>query len=206
MTPQIEQQLLEQARTGDAAAFEQLQRTLERPVRRFIRRLIGSSPAEDDIVQNAFVALYYHMDRINPVENFRPYVFRIVRNCCYDELRAQGRYKSVSLDEDEEETDKWLSLADLSEVKSEPEELTHWMLLYLQVREVMERLPEVQRETLILYSEENLSYSEIALAMNTNIGTVKSRLHHAKRMLQRMLSAETLRALRADLQEGDSDD
>lgn len=204
MTPQLEQQLLQQAQAGDVAAFERLQAELERPLRRFIRRLIGPSPAEDDIVQNAFVALYFHLDRIKPDGNFRPYIFRIVRNCCYDELRQQGRfarYEAVSLDGDEEE--KWLSFADLTEADPPPEELTHWMLLYMQVREAIERLPEIQRETLILYVEENLSYAEIALAMSTSIGTVKSRLHHAKRTLYRMLPSQTLQALKADLQRGD---
>jgi RNA polymerase sigma factor (sigma-70 family) len=63
------------------------------------------------------------------------------------------------------------------------------------VKEAIDRLPEMQRQTLILYSEEQLSYAEIAVAMDTSIGTVKSRLFHAKKLLRQMLRPETLQAL-----------
>ena len=59
----------------------------------------------------------------------------------------------------------------------------------------MERLPELQRQALILFSEEGLSYNEIAEAMDTSIGTVKSRLFHAKQGLRRLLRPDTLQAL-----------
>jgi RNA polymerase sigma-70 factor (ECF subfamily) len=92
-----------------------------------------------------------------------------------------------------------------SERESQPEAVTYWLLLYLEVQEAMERLPEVQRETLILYSEENLSYAEIAEAMNTSIGTVKSRLYYAKKTLRQLLSVETLQALDMEFGKGAND-
>jgi RNA polymerase sigma-70 factor (ECF subfamily) len=61
----------------------------------------------------------------------------------------------------------------------------------------MERLPELQRQILIMYSEENLSYQEIAEILETNVGTVKSRLHYAKRALRGMLRPATLEAIEA---------
>ena len=91
------------------------------------------------------------------------------------------------------------------EVDSQPEEATYWLLMYLEVQEAMERLPEVQREALILYSEENLSYAEIAEAMNTSIGTVKSRLFYAKKTLRQLLSVETLQALDMEFGKGATD-
>jgi RNA polymerase sigma factor (sigma-70 family) len=196
VSAQLEQQLFLRARTGDYDAFEQLQAQLEAPIRRFVRRLIGLHDAEDDIVQDVFIALYYHMERIEPVENLRPYVFRIARNQCYDELRNQGRYDTVSIDDGQQNT--WVSFTSAQDINSQPEEMAHWLLLHLEVREAIDKLPELQRETLILYSEENLSYAEIAVVMSTNIGTVKSRLHHAKRGLRQLLKPETLLALEAD--------
>ncbi len=200
MTDPLEHRLLQQAQDGDPDAFEQLQMRLESSIRRFIRRLIGTQDSEDDIVQSVFIALYYNMRHIDPVENLRPYVFRMVRNRCYDELRRQRRYEIVSLDDEPR-----LSFTSASDIDSQPEEAAHWLLLHLEVKEAIDRLPELQRQTLILFAEEDLSYAEIAMVMDTNIGTVKSRLHHAKKTLRRLLRPQTLQVLEAELQRGESD-
>ncbi len=200
MTDPLEHRLLQQAQDGDPDAFEQLHTRLESSIRRFIRRLIGTQDSEDDIVQSVFIALYYNMRHIDPVENLRPYVFRMVRNRCYDELRRQRRYEIVSLDDEPR-----LSFTSASDIDSQPEEAAHWLLLHLEVKEAIDRLPELQRQTLILFAEEDLSYAEIAMVMDTNIGTVKSRLHHAKKTLRRLLRPQTLQVLEAELQRGESD-
>ncbi len=199
MTDPLEHRLLQQAQDGDPDAFEQLHTRLESSIRRFIRRLIGTQDSEDDIVQSVFIALYYNMRHIDPVENLRPYVFRMVRNRCYDELRRQRRYEIVSLDDEPR-----LSFTSASDIDSQPEEAAHWLLLHLEVKEAIDRLPELQRQTLILFAEEDLSYAEIAMVMDTNIGTVKSRLHHAKKTLRRLLRPQTLQVLEAELQRGES--
>lgn len=192
----LEPDLLQQIKTGDDSAFAELQRHLEPQVRRFVRRLIGTTDTEDDIVQNVFIALYYNMHRIETLEKFRPYLFRIARNCCYDQLREQGRYNALSLDDYHNEDFA------VASTLPEPEELAHWVLLHLEVKGALERLPEVQRQTLILYSEEGFSYAEIAVAMNTNIGTVKSRLFHAKRLLRQLLRPDVLKAIEDELGRG----
>jgi RNA polymerase sigma-70 factor (ECF subfamily) len=187
-----EHTLLERAREGDRDSFADLQAILESPARRFVRRLIGVSDAEDDIVQNAFFALYVNLDRLDDGEKLRPFLFRVLRNQCYDELRAQGRYETVSLDDDDED-DEHTALA--IDQRPQPEEETHWLLLYGEVQQAIEELPEVQRQTLLLYTVAGLSYAEIADTMKTSIGTVKSRLFYAKRNLVRQLAPETLAAL-----------
>src|SRR5688572_6688752 len=158
-------------------AFEGLQAQLEPPIRRFVRRLMGSSADEDDIVQDTFISLYMNMNKIQPIENLRPYVFRIARNRCYDEMRGWGRREEMSLDD--EPVHYYVSYTQADSV-SRPDELAHWLLLQLEVQDAMDQLPDLQRQALILYSEENLSYAEIAEVMETNVGTIKSRIFHAK--------------------------
>lgn len=201
MSRELEYRLLEQARAGDHSAFGELQEVLEPPIRRFVRRLIGYHDAEDDIVQTVFIALYRSMHRIDPVENLRPYVYRMARNRCYDELRSQGRFQKVSLDE--EAAEMWVSFTAAQDEMPHSEDVAHWLLLHLEVREAMDRLPEFQRQTLILYAEEEMSYAEIARAMNCSIGTVKSRLFYAKRTLRQLVRPETLEALEAEFQDDD---
>jgi RNA polymerase sigma-70 factor, ECF subfamily len=195
-------ELLQLAQLGDHDAFAELQTRLDSPIRRFVWRLIGTHPEEDDIVQDSLIALYLNLDRIDPPENLRPYLFRIIRNRCYDLLRKRKRFNHVSLDE--EPVESWVSLNEPPASGSQPEEVTHWLMLQLEVQTAMQRLPELQRQTLILYSEENLSYSEIAEAMDTSIGTVKSRLFYAKKTLRQLISPETLQLLEAEFGSGDA--
>lgn len=191
LVPTSETDLLIAAQDGDLEAFEQLQKQLQPPIRRFVQRLISNDDMADDIVQEVFISLYWHMGRIQPPENLRPYLFRMARNRCYDELRRNGRNPSVPL-EDEPTNHLWVSF---TEPAAKPDDVTYWLLLHLEVREAIDRLPDLQRQALILYAEENLSYAEIAEVMETNIGTIKSRLFHAKKTLRGLLRPETLAAL-----------
>ena len=194
----LEHQLLQAAQSGNFDAFEQLYALLEGPIRRFVRRLIGIAETVDDIVQLTFISLYRNLHRIQPVENLRPYVFRIARNHCYDELRRQGRFEPLSMDDEATE----VKVSFTAEQHPEAEDTAHWILLQLEVQDAMERLPELQRQTLIMYAEEDMTYGEIAVAMETNIGTVKSRLFQARKALRRLVRPQTLKALEAELNEG----
>jgi RNA polymerase sigma-70 factor, ECF subfamily len=196
----LEHELLRQTQAGDYDAFEQLYTQLQGPIRRFVRRLIGNAETVDDIVQLTFISLHRNLHRINPVENLRPYLFRIARNHSWDELRKQGRFEPMSLDDEATE----VKVSFTSDKQPEPEDTAHWILLHLEVQQAMEYLPEVQRQTLILYSEEEMSYHEIAVAMETNIGTVKSRLFQARKALRRLMRPQTLKALAAELNEEDN--
>jgi RNA polymerase sigma-70 factor (ECF subfamily) len=188
-----EEQLFRQARAGDRAAFDRLRDVLEAPARRFVRRLIGSSDSEDDILQDAFVALYLHRNRIDPVSNLRPFFFRIIRNFCYGELRRRGRFRTVSLDEPNPAED--VPLPALIDPRPRPDERVHWTLMYAQVQKAIQQLPELQRQTLVLCCAEELTYAQAAYAMGTDIATVKSRLHLARKTLAKRLGPKVLDAI-----------
>ena len=193
---QSEVELLIQAQAGDMDAFADLQTRLDAAIRRFVWRLIGTSPEEDDIVQDSMIALYLNLDRIQPADKLRAYLFRIVRNRCYDLLRKRRRYQHLSLDD--EPVEMWASLH-ASTAVGQPEDVTHWLLLRMEVQAAIDRLPELQRQTLILYAEEGLAYNEIADAMDTTIGTVKSRLFYAKKTLRQLVNPDTLQMLEEGL-------
>jgi len=190
---QIEADLLKAAQNGDLDAFDDLQRRLEPMIKRFVRRLTGATNIEDDIVQDVFMSLYMNMSKIDPPEKLRPYVYRMARNRCYDEFRRWERRQELSLDD--EPTQMWVSFNQQSE---RPDELTHWLLLLMEVQDAMQELPENQREALILFSEEQLSYAEIADVTNTSLGTVKSRIYHAKQNLRRIVHPDTLKAIESE--------
>jgi RNA polymerase sigma-70 factor (ECF subfamily) len=189
---------IEQAQAGDYIAFDNIYTELAPSVRRFISRLIGESSA-DDVLQDVFIALYKNLDAIDPPEKLKPYLFRVARHRCYDWLRRNGRYDELSLDD--EPVHVRVSFLASSQNDVPPDETTHYLLLMMEVREAIDRLPDAQRQTLIFYAEEGLSYGEIAEIMDVNIGTVKSRLHHAKKGLRGFLRPETLLAIEDSMKE-----
>lgn len=197
-----EAELLKQAQEGDYDAFEALYAALEPGLARFVRRLIGDGYESQDVVQDTLMSLYVNLTKIDPPEKLRPYVFRIARNRCYDILRRQGRFEEVSIDADEDDGMNVRVTFQLADERAQmPEEVSHWLLLHLEVREAIEQLPELQRQALILYAEEELSYAEIADVMNVSIGTIKSRIFHAKQTLRRLLRPETLEAIEDEIED-----
>lgn len=199
MQPTRDVALLIQAQAGDQDAYAELQGILEPELRRFVRRLIQHSETEDDIVQEIFIKFYTHLAHIHPPQNLRPYVFRIARNACYDELRTATWTESL----DDEPVEMYVSFTE-SAHQPRPDDLTHWMLLGLEVRLAIDQLPETQRQTLILASEEGMSYAEIAQVMGVGIGTVKSRLFYAKKNLRAFLKPATLAVLDEEFSEKDN--
>lgn len=193
MSDSGEQERFEQAKAGSRIAFDRLQEILDASVRRFVRRLVGISEAEDDIVQDAFLALYMNLERLESSEHLRPFLFRIVRNRCYDTLRRQGRFQFVPLDAASE--DSTVDPSFVTDHRQQPDEQLYWRLLYSEVQKAIDRLPEIQRQAIILYCEENLTYAQIAEAMGTDIGTIKSRIFYGRKNLRNLLKPEILEAL-----------
>lgn len=186
-----EAELLQRAQQGDFYAFADLRERCEPQILRFVRRLVGDDEA-DDITQEVFIALFKNLHSINPPGKLRPWLFRCARNRAYDELRARGRYTQITLDEEPIEAHVSFAAHDES---VPPEDAAHWLLLYMQVQLAIDKLPEVQRQSLILFAEEGLTYPEIAEVMGCSIGTAKSRVFYAKRGLRGLLSPSLLEAL-----------
>lgn len=174
-----EAHLLHAARARQPGSFAALQQFLDPRVRRFIWHLIGYTIEEDDIVQDVFTALYVNLDRIEPAQKLSPFLFRVTRNRCYDLLRRQGRYDVVRLDSQ--------PLADRNRA---PDDQVHWSLLYARLQEAVQQLAEPQRQALILYAWESFSYEEIAEALSVPVGTVKSRLFHARKQLRSVIQLQ----------------
>jgi RNA polymerase sigma-70 factor (ECF subfamily) len=177
---------LASARIGNNQAFAELQRELEPRIRRFAQRMIRNEAEVDDIVQRAFIAFYINIEGIHPPEKILPFLLRVTRNLAYDSLRRDYRREEIAFEDCEFR---------LHSLTVSPEDQAHWSLMLEELRAAMDCLPDIHRDTLILSVEENLSHAEIAEVMNTEIGTVKSRLHYARKVLRQILPSEFFEAL-----------
>lgn len=185
--------LLCRARGGDKSAFDALQAHLLPAVRRFVRRLLGDVVAEEDIIREAFLALYLNLGRMDREGALLPFLYRVARNRSYDLLREKGRYDVVSLDEGGEDDRPWQE--SLPSPAIAPDTAVLRLLAWAEVQTAMEFLPEKQRQALILFSQEDLSYAQIAEVMNLEVSTVRATLFLARKNLLRRLRPDTLQAL-----------
>jgi RNA polymerase sigma-70 factor, ECF subfamily len=170
--------LLERALVGDPAAFLQVYQRHRDAVYRFAYRLSGTVETAEDITHDCFLSLMSRPGEFNPeLASLRTYLFSAARNLWLKQLRKSGR--EFALDEVSEDR--------LEPLATEPIDDLLESELVARVRDAVLSLPPLQQEALVLYEYEELSLSEIAVAVGAEIGTVKARLHRARERLRRSL-------------------
>jgi RNA polymerase sigma-70 factor (ECF subfamily) len=178
--------LVQRARQGDARAFEQLARDVERPLYRLAVRMVGHVDAED-VVQDALLAAWRSLASFEG-SSFRAWIFRIATNRALDRLRSRRRHPELPLDPPAEEDDErsWAEPAapgpELGDIAADREAL-------VVVEEALATLPAEQRAVLLLRDIEGFAYEEIAIITAVEIGTVKSRIHRGRLAVRNALVA-----------------
>src|SRR3989440_9394436 len=108
----VEQELIEKARAGDSAAFNQIVLAYRKRILGTISRLIGRPEDVEDVGQEVFVRLYYSLDQLRTAEVFEPWLNRLTVNASYDYLRrVKRRSESRMADLSEQQVMKADSLA-----------------------------------------------------------------------------------------------
>ena len=150
---------------------------------RYALRLTGDSDVAADLVQDALTRAYDAFDRLRPDTNHRAWAYTIVRNLYLSRLRRAGR--EASLDEPDEIVDEG-AVGALSALVRRDDGYRHGF--EDQVLAALSALPEAQRSAIILCDVEGLRYEDIAGVLGCPVGTVRSRIHHARKRLRLVLS------------------
>jgi RNA polymerase sigma-70 factor (ECF subfamily) len=141
-----------------------------------------------DMVQEAFVRAYKGLERFELGSSFIAWFSKIVVNVCIDYYRKQKKRRSVEYDDTYHRRDE---SAEHSLVGNTRELQPHRRMEREELSEALEQalnlLSENHRTIMILREIDGLSYEEIAETMDCSIGTVMSRLHHARKKLQEKL-------------------
>lgn len=174
-----ERALVQQARAGDRRAFGEL-------VTRYMRRayyaalgLVGSHEDALDLSQEAFARAFRARANLDPDLPFYGYLYQIVRRLCFNFLRDSRTRRARMV-----EATPWLmDQAGARAVATDPARSAERSELCAVVQAAIERLPEREREVLVLKEFEGLRYREIAELLGIPIGTVMSRLYTARRNL-----------------------
>jgi RNA polymerase sigma-70 factor, ECF subfamily len=175
----------------DRATFETLALPHLAPLYRLAVRLTGKAQDAEDVVQETFVKAFAAFANLRDTARIRPWLSQILTRVALDRHRAAGPEIAVG---DLSELDRF-SLYDLiwDEDPLPYSDNLHADFLDLfpddDVRRALLALPEVYRAPLVLLYVEDLSYRELADVLDCPVGTVMSRLHRARKILERELWA-----------------
>ena len=169
-------ELLDRIARGDESALSDFYRAFEGPVYRFVLSRLNDSFEAADIVKEVMMEVWRHAARFEGRSKVTTWVFGIARHKTIDRLRKRRPDHGEELDENLPDDDSPDPVACL--VAAENAE-------FIQL--CMERLSEPHREVVHLAFFEDLPYAEIAGIVDCPEGTVKTRMFHAKKALQRCL-------------------
>jgi RNA polymerase sigma factor (sigma-70 family) len=179
-------ELLGALRRGDDAAFEALCSRYESALRRYARHVLRARPAVvDDVVQEALLRAHRALRRDDRHIEVRPYLFRLVRNCCLDEL-ARVRTDSVPLHllvAGEEPAASGPSVESAAEQRDR---------VALALGDLA-ALPEVQRHALVRRELDGLTHEQVAAELGITPGASRSLVYRAREALTRADAAREAR-------------
>lgn len=150
-------------------------------------RLTRNPADAEDLVQDALVKAMRARDQYEPGTNLKAWLFKILTNTYINRYHRGGLERSVLEGPDTEPlAEGWMSTASMNAMR-DPETLALRPLLEAEIDRALATLPEDFRLAVVLSDVEELSYKEIAEVMGCPIGTVMSRLHRGRKLLQKAL-------------------
>lgn len=167
----MSQEFVQAAKAGDMSAWNTLYRQHEPWLYAIALRICGNSPAAKDAVQDTFMMAYLKLPQLKDPAAFLGWIKKICVNSCYRAI--QRNHFNNAINQIPLESDTWWE----NELDKKLDEFSRQAQLY----DVMAKLPEVLRSTLLLrYYTRYQSYEEIACILCVPVGTVRSRLNQAK--------------------------
>lgn len=169
--------LVLRCRQGRQDALEELIRTWERPLLYYVRRLLDNDEDARQILQETWLKVFQGLATLRKPDRLPAWLYGIARNTAVSHLRAKCQERALLESDDgvhgSDSGDVHLSLDDAERI--------HYGL---------SRISLARREILTLFFLQDLSLEEIASVLEIPVGTVKSRLHHARRALKAVLEEE----------------
>lgn len=177
---------------GEAQAFQLLYTRHEKPLYRYIRRVLGAAllVQADEVFQDVWMKMVDNRSnwRERQDASFKTWLYTIAHHRAVDMLRKSGR--EVSSDEgwlEDESEAPWQQWP--AATTAQPEQQAFWRKAGQQLLHCLDGLPALQRAAFLLHHEDELSLEEIAEVVNAEFETVKSRLRYALSKLRACMGA-----------------
>ncbi len=180
----VDLQLVERTLGGDARAFELLVLKYRRRIERLIARMVRDVDLVEDLAQETFIRAYRALHQFRGDAQFYTWLYRIAVNTSKKALLRLKNDPLVPeatlLGAEDGEGDETFLTAQEPMAEDTPETLLAAREIAAAVQDALDALPEDLRQALTLREMDGLSYEEIALAMDSPVGTVRSRIFRAR--------------------------
>ena len=178
--------LIDNLREGDETALAPLVEKYKRMVHRLAIQITKNHEDANDVMQETFIKVYQSIHTFRQEAAFETWVYRIAVNEALNFVKRRERRRESSLETIEEseyntEVRRKAEIANDPEIQAEQAELRHW------VTKAVNSLSLKHRIVVILHELEGLTHAEIASILNCSEGTVRSRLHYARKQLKSLL-------------------
>lgn len=194
MADQSDQQLLRRIQQGDRRAYEYLIQRYERPLFNFAARFLGDRDAAADMCQQTFIQFFTHVNELHADDALAPWLFRVIRNRCLDDLRRQRTTTFSQVTGDADAEDGPSALERIADHEPLPAELAEREDLQRILQAAIADLPVMYREVVALRYGVDLSFAEIGLVLGLPEATAKTRFHRAKPLLREYLRRQGITA------------
>lgn len=168
--------LVLRCQTGDERAFAELLGRFGDRTMRYLTSLVGE--AAEDVQQEVWLSVYRGIRGLSNPRAFRTWLFRTTRHRAVDFLRRLKRERELIVD----------SAVETLEVELPTDDRGIGELDESELNAALTALAPIHREVLLLRYRDDMSYAELALVAGCSIGTVRSRLHYARRRLQELIT------------------
>ncbi len=178
-----EKSLINLVKNGDKKAYEVLVLQYQDRLVYSVYKFLKDYELAQDIAQEAFVKAFKNIEKFRGDSSFYTWIYRIAINTAKNFLSSKARSSEVYDDEIME-----LKLSESAVTTENPENILEAEELRTKMMEAIQSLPDDIRTTLSLREFDGLSYEEIAKVQNCPIGTVRSRIHKGREILDKTFS------------------
>jgi RNA polymerase sigma-70 factor (ECF subfamily) len=182
--------VVKQVQAGDVAAFDRLILKYRERVYGVIYNMTSNREDAADLTQDSFIKAFQSIHRFQGQSSFFTWLYRIAINSTLTHLR-KARLRTFFSFEKINDEDKTSQLINALTDKSGADRELFVKELQEKLNEAMQKLSIKHRTVVTLFEIDGLSHEEIADVMNCSVGTVRSRLHYAKQLLQAELVSYT---------------
>ncbi|MBA2322439.1 MAG: sigma-70 family RNA polymerase sigma factor [Deltaproteobacteria bacterium] len=181
-------ELVSAIKAGDPLAFQGLVEKYQNRIFAMVYGMTRNREDARDIAQDTFVKAFRNLDSFRLESSFYTWLYRIAMNLTIDHARRVKRQPVGEFDETIAQRDDAGSIAEPHHIDS-PSRALERKELYTHIMDALDRLPEDQKQVILLRELEGLSYKEISDLLEIPEGTVMSRLFYARKKMQKLLAA-----------------
>jgi len=180
--------LVNAARQGDMAAFEQLFHRFQQRLFNLIYQMVGNEDDAAEITQQTFVRAHDSLGRLEHAEAFTTWIHTIAVNLCRDHVRRRTHDRTESIDQKNGDDDGPDGGREIPDESGSPETVVEDAEKHAMIRQAIQSLSPNHRAVITMHHLQGMEVVDIAKIMGCRVGTVKSRLARARDDLHAQLS------------------